>query len=261
MARKSRTVSPTGIYHVMSRGNNKEKIFEKDYEKEKMRKIIKESKEKYSVEIYAYCIMSNHFHILMRIPFQQLPEFMRDIKLQYSKNYNWKYQRVGHVFQGPYRSEAIDTEAYFWSCLRYIHLNPVKAGMEKSFYHYRYSSGREYYKNKPILLHEYALRMIKNNFTDFREFEDVHKVADETIFEDIDSDTEVYIFDIIRHIILDYQTTYHFNNSINLIEIPQYRDKIIKELTNRLKISKNRASKLVEKYRIVLQFNFVPGAF
>ena len=156
MSRTRRMESATGIYHVIIRGINHEKIFNQSREKIYFKKIILKYLEKYNIDIYSYCIMSNHAHFLIRAELKVLSVFMACILAEYATYYNFKHYRNGHVFQNRFLSECINDEQYFWSCMRYIHLNPVKAGMVKGIAKYKYSSIGEYINEIPeILVLEY----------------------------------------------------------------------------------------------------------
>ncbi len=150
MPLKRRQKSGTDRYHVIAKGINKERTFNQSREKTYLKKIIKKIKKKYeNVEIYAYCIMSNHIHLILKAEFPELSLFMAAVLAEYANYYNYKHHRNGHVFQNRFVSECIETERYFWNCLRYIHLNPVKARVVKEAARYQYSSMMEYKSGTP----------------------------------------------------------------------------------------------------------------
>ena len=152
---KRRQKSGTDLYHVIAKGINKERTFNQSREKTYLKKIIKKIKKKYeNVEIYAYCIMSNHIHLILKAEFPELSLFMAAVLAEYANYYNYKHHRNGHVFQNRFVSECIETERYFWNCLRYIHLNPVKARVVKEAARYQYSSMMEYKSEIPDLIAE-----------------------------------------------------------------------------------------------------------
>lgn len=123
MPREKRQQSSTSIYHVMSRGLNKLAVFRETRERTRLINLIRENLEKYNVEIYAYCIMPNHFHLLIKADLEELASFMAKILAAFAKYYNKKHNRVGYVFQGRYKSQCVENIGYFWNCLRYIHNN------------------------------------------------------------------------------------------------------------------------------------------
>lgn len=131
----------TSFFHIMSQGINKEYIFNSEEDKDKYMKIIEETKEEIEIIILAYCIMSNHVHILFcEDNVEQLAKFMHKVNLLYAKYYNKKYERVGYVFRDRYKTQPILTEKYLYTCVKYIHNNPVKANMCESPEEYKYSS-------------------------------------------------------------------------------------------------------------------------
>jgi len=129
-----------GIYHVIARGNNKEYIFKESIDKGYFIKIIKESMEGMNYRLYGYVLMDNHYHLLLQVFDKKLQEIMHQINNKYSKYFNYKYKRVGHVFQGRYKAILVQDERYLISLLRYIHQNPLKAGMCKKVEEYKWSS-------------------------------------------------------------------------------------------------------------------------
>lgn len=153
MGRKPREKSDLGIYHVMLRGINRQDIFEDDEDyaffKKQLYLVVffrdEDGKPQPSrCTIYAYCLMTNHVHLLIRETAEELSTVIKRITVAYAHYYNGKYQHVGHLFQNRFRSEVVNNEAYFLTLLRYIHQNPVAAGISKSIGDYRWSSWIEY---------------------------------------------------------------------------------------------------------------------
>lgn len=188
MPRTRRRESATGVYHVVVRGLDKKDVFNEKREKSRILNLIHENFSEYNVEIFAYCIMSNHFHLLLKAELKELASFMAKILAGYAQYYNYKHHRTGYVFQSRYRSQCIETEAYFWNCLRYIHMNPVKANMCNDIMKYQYSSSREYYDPKErdkAILHENAYLASSKRFQGKKEFLEFHRFGSRNIFIDI----------------------------------------------------------------------------
>jgi len=144
MARK-RMESSTGFYHVMSRGNNREEILKKNPDKVKLLKAIGEESIDLEIKICAYCIMNNHYHILIRAQnLKELGNVMQRINSYYAHYYKLKYGHQGHVFQDRFLSKPLNSKKYITNVIRYIHFNPVKAGMVADVKDYKFSSYREY---------------------------------------------------------------------------------------------------------------------
>ncbi len=148
MPRTARQKSQSDIYHIMLRGIDKQNIFEDDEDKEKFLSILKDCQAISGYGIFAYCLMNNHAHILLKEGKENLGQIFKRIGARYVYWYNWKYQRTGHLFQDRFKSEPVEDDAYFLSVLQYIHQNPVTAGLVKAAEEYAYSSYKEYIKNK-----------------------------------------------------------------------------------------------------------------
>ncbi len=153
MPRKSRETSGTGIYHVMLRGINRQNIFydTKDYEifLELLRKQTHPEDEfnrplPPHCVIYAYCLMPNHVHLILREKEETLASVMKSIGVAYAWHYNKRYKHLGPIFQDRFRSEPVNDDAYFFTLLRYIHQNPIKAGMVEEVDQFVWSSWHEY---------------------------------------------------------------------------------------------------------------------
>lgn len=140
MPRKARKISENGLYHIMIRGNERKEIFKYDEEK----KFLAESVIKYldkQISLYAICIMNNHAHLAGKFETTEfMTKFMKKINTRYAGYYNSKGNRVGHVFQDRYKSEAIVSERQLLATIRYIHSNPVKANLSALPWQYPWST-------------------------------------------------------------------------------------------------------------------------
>lgn len=149
MPRKPRLRSPSGIYHIMVRGIGKMDLFHARSDYEKYLASLYRIKKQAPFQLYAYCLMKNHVHLLIEEGKESISLTMKRLGISYSLYYNKRYERVGHVFQGRYRSEAIKTEQQLMRCCRYIHNNPVKAGMVAFAENYPWTSYKAYVKSFP----------------------------------------------------------------------------------------------------------------
>ena len=149
MPRQAREHSGTGIYHVMLRGINRQDIFEDDEDYGMFIRILSGLSSRPSNDlkstictchIYAYCLMPNHVHLLLREKEWELKDIMKSIASSYVFYFNKKYGRIGHLFQDRFKSEPCDDMQYFFTLFRYIHQNPVKAGLVTDAEDYKYSS-------------------------------------------------------------------------------------------------------------------------
>jgi putative transposase len=152
MPRFARSRSDTGIYHLMLRGINRQNIFEDEEDREKLFETLARYKIKSGYDIYGYCFMSNHFHLLLKEKTEPISLVVKRISSSYVYWYNWKYERCGHLFQERFKSEAVDSNAYLLTVLRYIHQNPAKAGLISytRLSDFKWSSYREYV-SKPLI--------------------------------------------------------------------------------------------------------------
>ena len=152
MSRLAREISKTGIYHVVFRGINKQDIFEESSDYEKLLEIIQIIKDEHDFEIYAYCFMSNHVHLLIKEAFPgDISQIMKRILTRYVMRYNRKYGRNGALIANRYKSQPIDVDEYFLSVVRYIHQNPVRADLVKNSGDYPWSSYKEYISDENII--------------------------------------------------------------------------------------------------------------
>ena len=145
MPRESRQKSPSGIYHVMMRGINREPIFHDDEDRRHFLSLIIHSRLPDAFDLYAYCLMVNHVHLLICERSDDISRTMKRINSRYVGWHNAKYDRIGPLFQGRFKSLNIMDDRYLLSVLRYIHLNPVKANLVEVPENYQWSSCRSFY--------------------------------------------------------------------------------------------------------------------
>ena len=151
MPRRGRVKSETGIYHVMLRGINRQVIFEDDEDCVKMMQTLSDVKEVSKCKIFAYCLMQNHCHFVLKTESESLEQIFKRIGARYVYWYNLKYKRTGHLFQDRYKSETVESDKHLLAVLRYVHQNPIKAGLAKVLIDYPWSSYKEYV-GKPVLV-------------------------------------------------------------------------------------------------------------
>ena len=148
MPRNAREKIECGIYHISIRGNNKQDIFLDDRDRIEYLARLQRYKETYKVGIYAYCLMTNHVHLLVFDNGQDISRFMQGLNLSYVIYFNNKYKRSGHLFQDRFTSSVVDNEQYLFQVSKYIHLNPIKAKLVKKPEEYRWSSYCNYIGSK-----------------------------------------------------------------------------------------------------------------
>jgi len=159
MPRQARVKSESGIYHVMLRGINQQQIFEEAEDYEKLLAIVKECKAISEFKLFAYCLMGNHVHLLVKEGTESLEQMFKRISGRFVYWYNIKYRRVGHLFQDRFKSEPVDSNEYFHTVLRYIHQNPVKAGLCKRVEEYAYSSYQAYIHDQDLVDTDFVLSL------------------------------------------------------------------------------------------------------
>ena len=140
MARPLRITYPGAFYHVTSRGNERKEIFKNKRDREKFLEYLESATQRYDAVIHVYCLMDNHYHILLETPSGNLPQIMRHINGAYTTYFNVKRNRSGHLFQGRYKAILVAIDEYAKELSRYIHLNPVRANMVNTPEAYAWSS-------------------------------------------------------------------------------------------------------------------------
>jgi REP element-mobilizing transposase RayT len=144
MARQLRIEYPNAFYHITSRGNEQKNIFKNDRDREKFLSYLESATERYGATIHVYCLMNNHYHLLLETPRGNLSEIMRHINGAYTTYFNAKRDRSGHLLQGRYKAILVEADEYAKEISRYIHLNPVRVEAVNRPQEYFWSSYRYY---------------------------------------------------------------------------------------------------------------------
>lgn len=238
MSRLPRSVHKSGFFHIMVQGINKSYIFQTKMQKEEYIKLMKECNKKFNIKIIAYCIMDNHTHILIYTEnITYLSNYMKSLNTSYGIYYNKTNNRIGFVFRNRFQSQYINDKNYLINCIKYIHMNPVKAGMELKEEKYKYSSYNEYFKNikKCILNKEPLIKLFENEKNILMR---IKSANDEIEIMDIDREEENF-----RIAVKEYLN----KNNLDLEKIKNDKNKII-ELT---KYMKNKKYKQVQLAKIL----------
>jgi putative transposase len=150
MSRAKRIIPHEGAMHIMCRGNNKQAILTEYQDKWMYYSLLKKYKDENSVNIYHYCILNNHVHLIIKLnPQSHLSRFMKQVNLSYFLYYKNIYGYWGHIWQNRFKSNLIDSDLYLLQCGKYIELNPVRAGIVRSPNMYTFSSYKYYANGKP----------------------------------------------------------------------------------------------------------------
>ena len=144
MSRPQRIIYEDAYYHVMNRGAGRQKIFNTRIDREIFLQTLGEACQQFRIDVHAYCLMGNHYHLLIKTPQANLSRAMRHINGVYTQRYNRLNKTDGSLFRGRYRAILIDSDAYLLHLSKYIHLNPLSAGMVDNLGQYEWSSYSAY---------------------------------------------------------------------------------------------------------------------
>lgn len=187
MPRKARKDLETGFFHVMVQGIKKENIFYNNKYKEKYIYLMKFFKEKQKIDIISFCVMENHVHIIIYTEdINELTIFMRKLNTTYAINYNKEEKRVGYVFRNRFESKEIYNQDYLTKCIKYVHMNPVKAGIVRLEKDYKYSSYNDYINKKGIITEEIIQKIFNSKYNYLKEFLKIE--YDEKLFKELEKE-------------------------------------------------------------------------
>ena len=232
----------------MSRGLNKMAVFKEKRERTRLLNLIRENLEKYNVEIYAYCIMPNHFHLLIKADLEELASFIAKILAAFAKYYNQKHNRVGYVFQGRYKSQCVEDISYFWNCLRYIHNNPLYLEETENIVDYKHSSMRELYYGAKDILSEIIFDLVSDKFGGSKEFYDFHKIGSWSVFDDVEEEEKDTKLRIAKEILDQLEITSQIK-AIEIIDYIETRRQLKEELIAILHIPVREANEIIKELR------------
>jgi len=150
MARKPRVYYPGALYHVTLRGNAGQAIFFDNRDRTRFYLLLQEGIERFRHRIHAFCLMTNHVHLAVQVGDIPLSRIIQNLSFRYTKWINWRQSRSGHLFQGRYKAVLVDADVYLQELTRYIHLNPVRAGIVKEPEDYPWSGHRTYLGREEI---------------------------------------------------------------------------------------------------------------
>lgn len=200
MARKPRIEYEGAFYHVITRGNQRQKIFKDKDDYERYIVILGDYKSCYKYFLYAYVLMANHIHLLLETGQIPLSKILQGINQRYTMYFNKRYRTVGHLFQGRYKAILCDKDEYLLSLLKYIHLNPVRARVIKKPEEYPWSSHHWYAKkssSNALIDIDQVLRMFSEDKAEARKLyrvyigdkkpvnrEDIYSTIDQRILGD-----------------------------------------------------------------------------
>lgn len=240
MPRSARIESSSAIYHVMMRGNNKQTIFWDNDDYQEYLFLAKEKVDQKSCFLYSWCLMSNHIHLLIKEKQESLSMVMMKIQTTFVQWYNKKYNRSGHVFHDRFKSQVVEDPTYFFRVFRYIHRNPLEAGLCKRMEDYPFSSYAYYFRNPRYQAHDVILNLMEKD-----DLERYHFAKDENMddFLDINNLCEFTDSKIIK-MILDTGLVKELSG---IKALPRERQNEMFSLLSRAGIPYQRIRKLIDK--------------
>lgn len=233
MPRIARKNLGSGFFHVMVQGIKKEKIFYKREYKEKYIQLMKIFKEKQKIELVNYCVMDNHVHIIIYTEdIEELTKFMERLNTTYAINYNKAENRVGYVYRNRFESKEIYNQDYLTKCIKYVHMNPVKAQITKTEGEYKYSSYNDYINKKGIVTNELLQKIFNSEYNYLKKFLKIE--YDEELFKD--AETEKITVEELKKNIDEFLN----KEEITLKELKKEK-RLIKKLYNTMKLKPSKA--------------------
>jgi putative transposase len=168
MPRVARALADEQVYHIINRGNRRDDIFHDEFDFTKMLELLQSAKEKFDIKIYAYCLMSNHYHLVVYTKYaQSLSVCMQWLGTSYVRYYNKCYKISGHLWQGRYKSFIVQEDNYLLMLMKYVEANPKRAKMVKDASEYRYSSLKARLSDNRLALLDDAPIDIPKEWIDF----------------------------------------------------------------------------------------------
>ncbi|QAS53384.1 transposase [Halobacillus litoralis] len=171
---------PNAWYHITARGNRKTDIFYDEHDRFKYLQLLREAKHTYPFHLHAYCLMSNHVHLLIETIDTPPGSFMKEIHSQYARAFNKKYGYVGHLFQGPYKAHLQGDVNAILQVSRYIHLNPCRALLTLEPEAYKWSSYPHYLSPTPFYSDLITTKTVLSYFKDVKQYESFVQLANKS---------------------------------------------------------------------------------
>lgn len=238
MSRTTRNnMKDSSFFHIMTQGINKEKIFNTNENKRKYIKLIYKNNE--GIDIIAYCIMDNHAHILVKIDnIEDMQKWMKKTNIGYAIYYNQTNNRVGYVFRDRYKSQVIKNDKHLYTCVDYIHENPVKANICNKKENYEFSSYISKYKANQNAVKR-AVAQIFNKSIEQLDKNEKYQDSEFKFIEDEKEDKE----EICKRVIEDFL-------KVNELRIKELNgdEKALSKIANILKYENNIPYRLIEKH-------------
>ena len=235
MTRQRRKISNSKVYHVIVKGIDDQDIFYDNQDRRYFLKQILNLKKEINYDVYSYCLMTNHIHMVIKSEAKVLSKIMQSLMIRYVYYFNSRYERSGTLVQNRFKSKCVENQKYFLEVCRYIHRNPEKAGMAKT-QNYKWSSYQEYLGEEKIINKKVLLHYFNNDISEFVKYktnltvEDIENLYDYAEYE-------------IRNRLLDEEVIQIIMKKFEIFEVKDvvifFKNKNRKELEKALQVIKN----------------------
>ena len=235
MTRQRRKISNSKVYHVIVKGIDDQDIFYDDQDRRYFLKQILNLKKEINYDVYSYCLMTNHIHMVIKSEAKFLSKIMQSLMIRYVYYFNSRYERSGTLVQNRFKSKCVENQKYFLEVCRYIHRNPEKAGMAKT-QNYKWSSYQEYLGKEKIINKKVLLHYFNNDISEFVKYttnltvEDIENLYDYAEYE-------------IRNRLLDEEVIQIIMKKFEIFDVKDvvifFKNKNRKELEKALQVIKN----------------------
>lgn len=200
MPRQPRKFSNSRVYHIMYKGLDGKDIFYDESDNKVFLNIILELKKDIQFKLYAYCLMSNHVHLVIKIEDILLSKAMKSLGLRYALYFNKKYIRSGPLFQNRFNSKCVENQNYFLKVCKYVHQNPEKAGICIT-QNYKWSSYHEYLGNEKLIDKKVLLHYFNNNLDEFMKFNTNKDLEDDYQYIEYEFKTKLEDSELVKLIL------------------------------------------------------------
>ena len=246
MTRTARQASSTGYYHIIMRGDNRNRIFQKKQYKLDFMEMLEEQENEGTIEMAAWCIMDNHVHLVLKAELDQLSLAMKKINVKFAMRYNLNEKMIGHVFQDRFKSQAIETDEYLLQVIRYVHNNPIKARIIEKPGDYKWSSYSQYINNEITSKRrqfKFVLGLFNNSIDEFKAF---HMVKDDKEYLEIKEDLKEFGEEKAQEIISACCAKHGIIEAYQIKENERVMNDLIAELIDKSGMSYRKIARLLE---------------
>ncbi len=245
MARRARQESPSGYYHVMMRGNNREHIFNEHGQKKRFISTLKDELDAAALQLGAWCLMNNHVHLVIKGELAELSGSLKRVNISFAMVFNKLEDRVGHVFQDRFKSQVIASDEQLLAVVRYVHNNPVKAGLVRGPRQYPWSSYRAYLYGSPLLSteqQELVLGYFDHDLSRFRAF---HRIQDNREYLDTKEDIVEQRWATGQQMVADFCRDQGMTGLAEVREDPVLLQQLTYRLASDSKLTRRRIAELL----------------